>query len=132
VRRVLALALCAGLALAPSAVAHGGGEHLGGEVDQGLKRRHVTGLASFSTKLVHHRIHVRVCLQRRTSARHWKTRACGAKTRKNKRSVTTSITVGCKTDGVYRVRVWGHTRSKAGELDHRVSGTSDSYGIDCR
>jgi hypothetical protein len=131
VRRVL-LAVCACAILAPSAMAHGGGEQLGGEVDQGLEPGHVTGLASFSTKLVHRRIHVRVCLQRRTPARRWKTQACAHKTRNRRKSVTTSVTETCGHDGVFRVRVWGHTRSSAGRLGHQVSGTSDSFGIDCR
>jgi hypothetical protein len=113
-------------------MAHGGGEQLGGEVDEGLKPGHVTGLASFSTKLVHHRIHVRVCLQRRMPDQHWKTQGCAHKTRNQRRSVTTSVTRTCTHDGVYRVTVRGHTRSTSGSLGHRVSGTSDSFGIDCR
>jgi hypothetical protein len=126
---IVALGVLVGLA-APAA-AHGG-EELGGEVAQRAGGRQVVGYGRFTTTRRHHRLYVRVCLQRWRRERPWDTKGCKRRVVRRARSKTIAVKVRCGRDGIYRVKVWGRTESRSGRSGHRVYGKSQSYGIDCR
>jgi hypothetical protein len=118
-------------AVVPSAGAHGD-EELGGEVVEATRGHAVVGRGRFTTTRRHHRLYVRVCLQRWLRERSWETEGCERGVARRARSKTISIQARCRRDGIYRVKVWGRTKSRGGRTGHRVYGRSPGYGIDCR
>jgi hypothetical protein len=134
VRRLLVLTIVTlgGLAgVAPPAAAHGG-EELGGEVAERLGGSQVVGYGRFTTTRRHHRLYVRVCIQRWRRERPWDTMGCERGVARRARNKTIAVRVRCRRDGIYRVKVWGRTESRSGRSGHRVHGKSQSYSIDCR
>ena len=133
-RRAVTLAAAAALAttgaVAPAAGAHGG-EELGGEVAEGTDRGYVVGYGRFTTTRRHHRLYVRVCIQRWRGGRDWDTEGCERAVARNAQTETIAVDVRCARYGIYRVRVWGRTKTRAGAVHHRVHGKSLAYGIDC-
>ena len=125
------LALAAGLAAgAPAAGAHSG-EELGGEVATASTGERAVGYGRFTTTRRHYRLHVRVCVQRWLGGKRWDTKGCAKGGAKKAKTWTQSVDVPCSRDGIYRVRVWGYTKSSSGKRGHQVSGKSPGYGIDC-
>jgi hypothetical protein len=127
---LLPIALATTCAVAPPAGAHGG-EELGGEVAEGTDRGHVVGSGRFTTTRRHHRLYVRVCIQRWRGGRDWDTRGCERTVARSAKTRTIDVDVRCASDGIYRVRVWGSTKTRAGGVRHRVRGKSLAYSIDC-
>lgn len=126
----LIVALIASAAIVPAAGAHGE-EELGGEVAEGRSGGHVVGYGRFTTTRRHHRLYVRVCIQRWRRGHRWRTQECERAVARRARTKTQAVNVRCSRDGIYRVRVWGRTKSRDGKAGHRVQGKSQGYGIDC-
>ena len=126
---IVALGGLAGMA--PAAGAHGG-EELGGDVAEDNDGRELVGRGRFTTTRRHYRLHVRVCLQRWLRTRSWDPVGCERGVARRASNKTIAVEVRCRRDGIYRVKVWGRTKSRGGRSGHRVYGRSQGYGIDCR
>jgi hypothetical protein len=133
VRRLAVLAIVALGALAGAAQPAGahGGEELGGEVTEGDERGQVLGRGRFTTTRRHHRLYVRVCIQRWKGGDRWDTKGCERDVVRDARNKTIEVEVRCGGDGIYRVKVWGRTRSRDGTVRHSVYGKSPGHGMDC-
>ena len=126
------LACLAALAAIPASAGAHGEEELGAEVAATNGGTRVVGYGRFTTTRRHHRLYVRVCLQRWLRKRKWDTQKCSRKVVRNARNETHAVGARCSRDGIYRVRVWGRTKSSSGRAGHRVDGKSQAYGIDCK
>ena len=131
-RTVLTLACLAALAAMPAVAGAHGEEELGAAVAPTQGGTRVVGYGRLTTTRRHHRLYVRVCLQRWLGQGKWDTQGCSRTAVRNARNKTHTVGATCSRDGIYRVRVWGRTKSSSGKAGHRVQGKSQGYGIDCK
>ncbi len=122
------------LSVVPAAQAHGD-ERLLGEVEKNTRdgEAYIFGWGGIETRRVHHRVHVRTCLDRFGGPPNYSFYAlkCVRHSRPSTRGLTLLNSVKCNADDYYRVRVRGWVTTASGQIQHRMYAASTPKFIDC-
>ena len=119
------------LSAAPAAQAHGRGR-LRAEVAQDTDPDYIIGVGVFETTRVHHRVHVKTCLQIYwNNVYQWVRANCTHDSRRHVRHAGIATSVECLQDGYYRTRVRGWVKSRSGDIWHSKSRVSEAVYRDC-